>query len=115
MPSGRIWNVLSRLFQSFWVQAGSMPVRGLFLPVLFHPGFPAFACGGIAAGKNESGDVGISDFLTRAAIFWQNANKRRCERRTSDSIEDVALEFCAVFLCKRDVAAIVECFFERFA
>jgi hypothetical protein len=32
-----------------------------FLGVFFHPGFPAFAGGGIASGEGEGGDVGVSD------------------------------------------------------
>src|SRR5579859_1057839 len=103
------------LFQDVRVKAGSVAVGRLFFPVLFYPGFPALACRRVAAGKNKGRDVRVSDFLAISAVPGQNTDERRGESRTGDAIKDVTLEFCAVFSSEGDVAAIVECFFERFA
>src|SRR5262249_26184552 len=77
--------------------------------------FPTLACGGVLPGKSERSDVRIGDFLSCGAVFGQNANERGSESGTRDAIEEVALKFRAVFLCERDVAAVVKRFFECFA
>ena len=97
------------------MKARALPIGGLFLPVLSHPGFPTLASGGVAAGEDKRGDFGVSDFLAAAAVLEQNSNERGFECGTRDAIEEVAFESRTVLLGKCDVTAIVEGFFESLA
>ena len=97
------------------METGTGTADGLLFPVSLYPGFPTLACGGVAAGKDEGGDIRIGDFQASATVFGQNANKRGLQRAASDAIEDVTFKLGAVLFCQGDVAAIVECFFEGLA
>src|SRR5215475_12808775 len=92
-----------------------MPVRSLFLPILFDPGYPTLAGGRVTTGKNERRDFRICDFLAIAGVLGQNSNEGRFQCGTGHAIEDVALEFRTIFLSESNVATVVERFFERFA
>src|SRR5579859_7347434 len=65
----------------------------LFLPVLLHPGFPAPARRGIAIGKFQSGNVGVSngDFL--AGIFGIQTDKRIHQSPAGTAIKDIPFDF----------------------
>src|SRR6266481_6147532 len=84
----------------------------LFLPVLFHPGFPAPACRGIAIGKLQSGNIGVSngDFL--AGLFGIQTDKRIHQSPAVAAVKDVPFDFASVFAGNRDVSPVVEGLFE---
>ena len=51
----------SRLVQGFGFEGYVGFAGGFFLGVFFHPGFPAFAGGGVASGEGQGGDFGVGD------------------------------------------------------
>ncbi len=82
--------------------------RGVFL----HPGFPALACGGVAAGKSQSGNVGIrySNFFVRALGI--EVDDGIFQRGCAAPVEQVTFNLRSVFASDRYVAAIIESFLE---
>ncbi len=88
---------------------------GFFLGVFFHPGFPAFAGGSVAAGEGEGGDVGVRDGGFFVGVFRVEADHRVLQRFRGAAVEEVALDFGSVFAGDGDVSAVVEGFFEGLA
>src|SRR2546421_10138033 len=54
---------------------------GLLLLVLFDPGFPAFAGGGVAAGELEAGDVAVTDGALLFVRPWEEPGHAVVESR----------------------------------
>src|SRR4051812_14465033 len=82
-------------------------------PVLAHPGFVTLACGSVASAECERGDIGIWDIQLLVRIRGIDAHQRIGKRLAGSPIEDISLYLLAVLQSDGDVAAIVECFFER--
>ena len=101
------------LFQGIRLDARFALAGGLFRPVLFHPGFVAFARGGVATGEGKCRDFGIRNLHAVVRVLRKHSNKRGCERVSGRAIEDVAFDFRSIFARDGHVAAILERFFER--
>ena len=100
------------LIQRFGFE-GDVGLAGGFLDgVLFHPGFPAFAGGGVATGESESGDVGVGDGEFFVRVLGKKANDGIFQRGSGAAVEEIAFDFRSVFAGDGDVAAVVEGFFE---
>src|SRR5258708_27283654 len=91
-----------------------IPLAGrLLLPVLLHPGLEGLARRRIPSRKRESGDVGIGNVHLGWRVGRNDANERIGKRRTGASIEEIAHDLRTVLAGDRDIAAIVERFFQR--
>jgi hypothetical protein len=86
---------------------------GFFLGVLFHPGFPAFASGGVAPGEGQGGDVSVGDGNLFVRILRVEADHGIFQRRGGTAVEEVAFDFAAVLPGDGYVAAVIEGFFKR--
>src|SRR6266566_22049 len=85
----------------------------LLLPVLLPPGLEGFACRRIPPSERESSDIGVGDVHFGRRVGWYDANEGIGKRGTGASIEEVAHDLRSVLACDRDIAAIVEGFFQR--
>src|SRR5712671_4651430 len=88
---------------------------GLFLPIFANPGFPALACRWVAAGERECRNFGIGNLYSLVGIARQKSHERAFQGSASHAVEDVAVDFAAIFLGDGYVAAIVERLFQRLA
>src|SRR5437899_3472144 len=103
------------LFQGLRLEAGLTIARSLLIPILPHPGFPTLAGSGVAPRKGQRSDLRIRNFCALIGIFWQKSHERIAKSGAGHPIKDVAFEFAAIPACNRNIAAIVERFFEGFA
>ena len=104
--------IASSLVQRFGFEGDVGFAGGFFLGVFFHPGFPAFAGGGVAAGEGESGDVGVGDGDFFVGVFREEADDGIFQRGGGAAVEEIAFDFRSVFAGDGYVAAVVEGFFE---
>src|ERR1041385_6599531 len=100
--------LLKPLFKLFWLKRDIRFAGSFFLPVLLHPVFPTFAGSHVASSESEGGNIDVGHGHTAAAIFGKHANKTIAERFSLAAIEDIALDFAAVFAGDEDVAAVVK-------
>src|SRR5229473_6795105 len=89
--------------------------RRLLLPVLLHPGLEGLACRCISPRERKSCDIGIGNVHLCKRVGRDDANEGIGERGAGASIEEVADDLRTVLPCDRDIAAIVEGFFQRLA
>ncbi len=103
------------LVERFRVNADVLFAGGFLFVVLLHPCGEAFSGGGVAPGEREGGDIAIGDGEFSRMVLGHHADEAIGERGAFDfAIEDVAVNFLAVFQRDGEVAAIVEGLLERF-
>ncbi len=83
----------------------------LFVPG-FHPVFPMLAGGAVFASEFEAGDFGVRNFALVSRLGREVLHPGVGQRGAGGAIEDVGFNLLAGLERERDVAAIIEGFFE---
>ena len=101
------------LVQLFGLDADVLLAGLALLPVFAHPSFVTFAGCGIASAEGEGGDIGVRDIQLLIRVRGIDADERIGKRCSGATIENVAINLLAVFQSDGNIAAVIECFFER--
>src|SRR3954466_4609427 len=110
-----VWPDHSSLVELLGLNADVLFAGLTLLPVLAHPRFVTLAGGSIATAEGERGDIGVRDIQLLVRIRRIDTNHGVRKRFAGAAIENVSVDFVAVLQSDGNVAAVVECFFERFA
>src|ERR1700722_16073084 len=103
------------LLQRFGLEPDVFLAGSFLFHIFLDPGFPAFACGGVASGKGEGCDIGVRNHHSLVGSSGKHSYDGLGQGRAALPVEQIPFDRGSVFAGDGHIAAIIKCFFESFA